>query len=83
MVKRPSLVVVVKHPLAEVVCDVEGPVVVAAELVVDDDDGVVDAVQAVGVLAQEDVTALEVVVAEHQRGVDPVDRFPGMVEKCR
>jgi hypothetical protein len=41
VVEGVSLVVVVEHPLAEVVGDVEGSVVVAAELVVDDHNRVV------------------------------------------
>jgi hypothetical protein len=35
-----------------------------AELVVDDDDGVIDGVEAVGVLAKQNVSALEVVVTK-------------------
>ena len=51
--------IVIEHPLAEVIGDVESPVVVAAELVVDDDNGVVDAREAVGIFAKKDVAALK------------------------
>jgi len=46
-----------------------------AELVVDDDDGVVDGVEAVGVLAKQDVSALEVVVTKDEWWVNTFNCF--------
>ena len=59
MIEGPHFVIVIEHPLAEVVGDVESPVVVAAELVVDDDNGVVDAREAVSIFAKKDIAALK------------------------
>lgn len=42
VVEGPDFAVVLEHPLAQVVGDIEGAVVVAAELVVDDHDRIVN-----------------------------------------
>ena len=81
MKEGPLLVIVVKHPLAQVVGDVKGPVVVAAELVVDHHDGVVDGGQGVGTFSKQNVSTLQVIVAKYQRWVDSFNSFPGKNEK--
>ena len=61
---------VVVHPLAHVVGDVKSAVVVATELVVDEHELVVVVLEALLAVADQDVPALNVVVAEHHGRMD-------------
>ncbi len=80
-VVRVLLLGVVEGPLEEVVGQVEGAVVVAAELEVNEGDAVVGRGggrdRAVAVVPQQDVAALQVVVAEHHRRVDARQELSG------
>ena len=66
LVVRKVLLPVVVHPLVEVVCNVEGPVVVGGKLVVDEDQPVPGG----GLLPHQDVARVDVVVGKHHGRVD-------------
>lgn len=76
---------VIVHPLAHVVGNVEGAVVVATELVVDEHEFVVVILEAffVVLVSDENVATLNVVMTEHDGRVDAGKKFSAIKTKLK